>query len=85
MCRQHRQIVDYDLEIELKSSSRRMAEWSGAPVLPPREVGGAGSDPRGGENIFCLKCDHPGALCIGKKATKNTAPHIIDHIKAVRF
>ena len=22
---------------------------------------------------------------IGKKATKNTAPHIIDHIKAVRF
>ena len=36
MCRQHRQIVDYDLEIELKSSSRRMAEWSGAPPLPPR-------------------------------------------------
>ena len=44
MCRLHRQIVNYDLEIELISSSRWMAEWSGANPLPPREGGGAGLD-----------------------------------------
>ena len=33
--------VDYDGEYELKSLSKWMAEWSGAPPLPPREAGGA--------------------------------------------
>ena len=34
--------VDYDQEYELMSPSSWMAEWSGAPPLPPRETGGAG-------------------------------------------
>ena len=29
-----------------------MVEWSGAPPLPPREVGGAGTDPAAAANVF---------------------------------
>ena len=34
--------VDYDGEYELLLITSWMAEWSGAPPLPPREAGGAG-------------------------------------------
>ena len=44
--------VDYEQEYELISPSSRMAEWSGAPPLPPREVGGAGTDPVAAINVF---------------------------------
>ena len=36
------ELVDYDGEYELLLITSWMAEWSGAPPLPPCEAGGAG-------------------------------------------
>ena len=55
--------MDYDQEYELNFISSWMAKWSRAPTLPPRGAWVAGLDPREGEIFFCLKCNHPEALC----------------------
>ena len=53
--------MDYDQEIKLISSTHWMAEWSRAPALPPREVGGAGDHHH--RNIFCVLLASYNALC----------------------
>ena len=55
--------VDCDQEYELNFISSWIAEWSRAPAIPLRNACGAGLNPGGGENFFCLKCNHPEALC----------------------
>ena len=44
--------VDYDRENDPTLSSQWMAEWSGAPAIPPREAGGAGDRFSAAANVF---------------------------------
>ena len=44
--------VDHDQENEPLSSTRWMAEWSGAPTLPPRKAGSAGDRLPAAANVF---------------------------------
>ena len=44
--------MEYDRVNKPMSSSEWIAEWSEAPPIPPREVGGAGTDPAAAANVF---------------------------------